>query len=72
MIYVSQIIMVYTSNLYNAACQLYLYKTGKQQQQQQQQEKKLLRNDWSYEVNIILLPLCLLPTGHFIHFCSSL
>ena len=29
MIYVSQIIMLYTSNFYSAACQLYLNKTGK-------------------------------------------
>ena len=29
MIHVSQIIMLYTLNLYNALCQLYLNKTGK-------------------------------------------
>ena len=46
MIFVSQIIMLYTSNLYSAACQLYLNKTGKKKKKTKKQEKKLLRNDW--------------------------
>ena len=33
MMYVSQIIMLYTLNLYSAVCQLYLKKTGRKQKQ---------------------------------------
>ena len=42
MTYVSQIIMLYTSNLYSAACQLYLNKTGGKKTTRKETAKKWL------------------------------
>ena len=44
MIYVSQIIMLYTSNIHSAACQLYLNKTGEKKEFWQRIETIFFQN----------------------------
>ena len=40
MMYIRQIIMLYTLNTYNAACQLHLSKTGRGEKSKQKQNKQ--------------------------------